>query len=569
MPMTRKRSLPSSSPSNDPTTAYARSVVDGNVPAGKWQRAACARHLADLAASEAGSEWIFRPELAAKAFGIFSLCRHFKGEWAGEPIRLEPWQQFIVGSLMGWVSRETGLRRFRNAFVELPRGNGKSTVAGGLLLLFAFFLNEGGAEAYSVATKKDQARISFQAARQMLLRSKSLQKHVDKPIGKYNVHNSATESKMEALGADADTLDGLRPFIVVVDEVHKLPSGDLVEVMESGMGTRQDPLLFEITTAGVDDQSVYGQHHLLTTRVLDGTVDLPQWFGFIAEADPEDDWTIEATWAKANPNYGVSVKPDFLRKECKKAIANPAEQSKFRRLYLGQKVEAVESYFSTSDWRACPQLPPDAELRRYDCWLGFDLSSTTDITAAVLLWVMSADEWAIRPYFWMPEETLVERGHEDRLPYDQMARDRLIHTTQGRTIDRQQVRREVKALCETWKPKGLCADPWQMHELGPQWGDEDHLPVVMVPQRFEKLSEPTKMTQARIINRRIRHDHHPLMTVMIGNAAKREDENGNVRVSKRKSRGRIDGVQAMLNAIAEVPISKPADLQLFFLGGQA
>jgi phage terminase large subunit-like protein len=556
--------LPDSLPSSDPTTAYAQAVVAGDVPAGQWQRAACARHLADLAAAD--SPWVFRPDLAAKAFGIFSLYRHYKGEWAGERIKLEPWQEFIIGSLMGWVSKDTGRRRFRNAFIELPRGNGKSTLAGGLLVLFGFFLNEGGAEAYSVATKKDQARISFQAGRQMLLRSPALSKHVE--IGKYNVHNPATESKMEALGADADTLDGLRPFIVVVDEVHKLPSGDLVEVMESGMGTRMDPLLFEITTAGKDDHSVYGQHHLLTTRVLDGTVDLPQWFGFVAAADPDDDWTQETTWRKANPNYGVSVKPDFLQKECKKALANPAEQSKFRRLYLGQKVEAVEAYFSVPDWRVCPKLPTDAELKALPCWIGFDLSSTTDLTAAVIVWKMAGDELAIKPILWMPEDTLVERGHEDRMPYDHFAREGWLRTTGGRTIDRQQVRRQLVELAHQWRPKSICADPWQMHELGAQLAEEDKVPVVLVPQRFEKLSEPMKALQARIIERRVRHDHNPLMTVMVGNVTPREDENGNVRPSKRKSRGRIDGIQALLNAISEIPIVKAQAPSFFVAGGR-
>jgi phage terminase large subunit-like protein len=556
--------LPESSPSSDPTTAYARSVVDGTFPAGQWHRKACARHLADLGVVD--SPWVFRADLAAKSLGIFGLYRHYKGEWAGERIKLEPWQQFIVGSLMGWVSKETGRRRFRNAFIELPRGNGKSTLAGGLLVLFAFFLDEGGAEAYSVATKKDQARISFQAGRQMLLRSPALSKHVD--IGKYNVHNPTTESKMEALGADADTLDGLRPFIVVVDEVHKLPSGDLVEVMESGMGTRMDPLMFEITTAGKDDHSVYGQHHLLSTRVLDGTVDLPQWFGFIAAADPDDDWTQESTWKKANPNYGVSVKPDFMRNECQKALANPAEQAKYRRLYLGQKVEAVEAYFSVPDWRACPPLPAETDLLAHPCWMGFDLSSTTDLTAAVLVWQLPGDEWAVRPILWMPEDTIVERGHEDRMPYDQLRRDGWLRVTTGRTIDRQQIRRQLVELAKKWKPKAICADPWQMHELGPQLAEEDKIPVILVPQRFEKLSEPMKIAQARIIERRIRHDHNPLMTVMIGNVTPREDENGNVRTSKRKSRGRIDGVQAMLNAVAEIPIIKPVAPSFFVAGGR-
>ncbi len=557
--------MPSSLPSSDPVTQYAHVVVDGVVPAGKWQRLSCARHLSDLKASADGSRWVFRPELADKAFGIFSLYRHFKGEWAGERIRLEPWQQFIVGSLMGWVDRETGLRRYRNAFVELPRGNGKSTIAGGLLVLFAFFLNEGGAEAYSVATKQDQARISFQAGRQMLLRSPALKKHVT--IGKYNVHNVETESKMEALGADADTLDGLRPFLVVVDEVHKLKSGDLVDVMESGMGTRQDPLLFEITTAGNDDQSVYGQHFLLSTRVLDGTVDLPQWFAFIAAADVDDDWTIEPTWRKANPNFGVSVKAEFMRNEAAKALANPAEQSKFRRLYLGQKVQESNAFFSVEDWRACPKLPSEVDLRLRPCWLGFDLSTTTDITAAVLVWLLERGEYAVRPYFWMPEDTLEERGHEDRMPYVRWKADGHLMTTPGRTIDRQMVRRKVAELSKAWKVKEFCADPWQMHDLGKQLGEEDGVPVVLVPQRYEKLSVPMNLLQGKIIERHIRHDHNPLMTVMIGNTATKDDDRGNVMPSKRKSRGRIDGVQAMLNAIAQIPVVSNSAPQFFVLGG--
>ncbi len=553
----------SSSRSSDPVTAYARSVVDGTVPAGKWQRAACSRHLADL---EADSEWIFRPELAAKAFGIFGLFRHYKGsEWAGQRIVLQPWQQFIVGSLMGWVHRKTGLRRFRNAFIELPRGSGKSTLAGGLLVMFAFFLGEGGAEAYSVATKKDQARISFQAGRQMLLRSPALKKHAT--IGKYNIHNAATESKMEALGADADTLDGLRPFIVVVDEVHKLPDSDLIDVMQSGMGTRLDPLMFEITTAGDDDQSVYGQHFLLSTRVLDGTVDLPEWFAFIAAADQQDDWTLEETWRKANPNYGVSVKPDFLRTEAKKAIANPAEQSKFRRLYLGQKVQAVDAYFSSEDWKACPRLPSDADLRACPCWLGFDLSSTTDITAAVLIWQLPGDEFAIQPHFWMPADTIADRSHQDRMPYERWAGDKLITLTPGRAIDRQIVRRDLAALFKAWKVKEFCADPWQMHDLGEQLA-QDGVNVVLVLQRYEKLSVPMKILQGKILERRIRHDHHPLMTVMIGNAKAKEDDRGNVMPSKRLSRGRIDGVQALLTGLSQVPVVAPSGIQLFFIGGR-
>lgn len=559
--------MPSSSLSNDPVTAYARRVSSGEILAGKWHRLACDRHLRDLRDSHEGtSRYVFRPELAGKAFGIFSLYRHFKGEWAGQPIHLEPWQQFIVGSLMGWVDRETGLRRYRNAFVELPRGNGKSTIAGGLLVLFGFFLGEGGAEAYSVATKKDQARISFQAGRQMLLRSSALKKHVT--IGKYNVHSLTTESKMEALGADADTLDGLRPFIVVVDEVHKLPSSDLTDVMESGMGTRLDPLMFEITTAGDDDQSVYGQHHLLSTRVLEQTVPLPEWFAFIAAADPDDDWTLPETWQKANPNYGVSVKADFLHKEAKKAIANPPEQAKFRRLYLGQKVQPVDGYFSMADWQACPDLPDETILRRCPCWIGLDLSSSIDVTAAVLVWKLEHGEIGIKPYFWIPNDNIVERGRRDRVPYDLWLSQRHLRVSEGNVIDHQQIRREVAALAHEWKVQGVCYDRWHAPELAQNLKDEDHVNMIEIRQTGEVLTAPTKALQALILERRVRHDRNPLMTWMVSNARVRDEaDRGIAIISKRRSRGRVDGAQATVNVLTQFSVRESAP-QLFFVGGK-
>jgi phage terminase large subunit-like protein len=548
-----------SSRSNDPVTAYAARVASGELPAGQWQIAACTRHLRDLDRDA----YRFRPDLARRAFELFGKFRHYKGEWGGRPIVLEPWQQFVIGSLMGWTDASGTRRKYRHAFIELPRGNGKSTLAGGLLVMFAFFLDEPGSESYSVATKKDQARISFQAGRQMLLRSPTLKKRVT--ITKYNVHSLSTESKMEALGSDADTLDGLRPFFVCVDEVHKLPSADVIDVMESGMGTRDNPLMFEITTAGDDDQSVYGQHALLTQRVLSGVIDLDDWFGFIAAADPGDDWTVETTWRKANPNFAISVKPDFLRSEVAKALANPAEQPKVRRLYLGQKLQAVESYFSLEDWNACPPLPDEDTLRRSPCWIGLDLSSSVDVTAAVLIWKLPNEEIALAPKFWLPEADLDNRGHRDRVPYRSYIPTWLT-VTEGNTIDRPRVRREVAALAQSWQARAIGYDPWHAPELVQALKDEDGLTPVKVPQSFEMLSPAMKELQALILRRRVRHDRNPLMTIMVSNVVPRFDEKGNVMPSKRRSRGRIDGVQATLDSLAMLQRDKPPDFGFFFVG---
>lgn len=532
----------------DSVTAYARSVVDGVKPAGKWHRRACERHLRDLQRNDWG--WTFKFSLAKRAFEFFSLFRHYKGrEWVGRPIYLEDWQQFIVGSLLGWVD-ESGLRRFRNAFIELPRGQGKSTMAGGLLVLLTFFDDEAGAEGYSVATKKDQARITFQAGRQMVLRSSALRDHIS--VSKYNLHSAATESKMEALGADADTLDGLRPHIVVADEVHKHPSPDLIEVVESGMGTRLQPLLVEITTAGKDDDAgIYAQHYLLSTRILDQVVELDEWFTFIAAADPDDDWTLESTWAKANPNFGISIRPDHMRKECRKALANPPEQAKFRRLYLGQKSQLSEGYFSVDDWKACPPLPEDVELARYPCWVGVDLSSTVDVTAAVIVWRISVDEIAVKPFFWLPTDNLEDRARRDRIPYALYVEQGWLSLTEGNTVDRVALRPLFRSMMRERKARGLCYDPWHAAEMMQNMKDEDHVRVLPVAQTFQILSQPMKDLQAMILRRRVRHDENPLMTIMVANVVKREDEKSNVMPSKRKSRGRIDGVSATLNVLSQ------------------
>jgi phage terminase large subunit-like protein len=542
----------------DPATLYALKVVHGEQLAGKWVRLACERHLRDKAAAERGeTKWRWRPELGNRAIGLFGLFRHYKGKWGGQPVILELWQKFIVSSIFSWVDRATGLRRFRNAFVEMPRGQGKSTLAAGILIILTFFDNESGAEGYSFATKKDQARIVFKTARQMIMRSPALRELIT--VQRHNLHDEDTESKLEALGANEDTLDGLRPHCAVGDEIHKHKTPDLVEVIESGMGTREQPLLFNITTAGEADglESVYGQQVSISAQVLEGHAqgfELPEWFAYMASADPEDDWTLETTHIKANPNWGVSVNPEFVRKELRKALANPAEQPKFRRLYLGQRVQAVDAYFSLVDWDACPDLPPDEELRKYPSWIGLDLSSSVDVTAAVQVWKLGADEIAIRPMLWIPEDGLEDRRRKDKVPYPQWVSDGHMFTTPGNTIDRAAIRRKVVEVAKDWKVKAVCYDPWHADEMTQLMQDEDKITMIQVPQRFAMLSEPTKASQVLILRRRVRHDKNPAMRSHIGNAKPRIDDRENVMLCKKRSRGRIDGAQGWQTAMNQVKV---------------
>lgn len=543
---------------DDPATLYALKVVHGEQLTGKWVRLACERHLRDKAAAERGEgRWAWRPELGTRAIGLFGLFRHYKGKLGGQPIVLQLWQKFIVASLFAWVDRETWLRRFRNAFVEMPRGQGKSTLAAGILIILTFFDNENGAEGYSFATKKDQARIVFTTARQMILRSPALRDMIT--VLRHNLHQEETESKLEALGANEDTMDGLRPHGAVGDEIHKHKTPDQIEVIESGMGTREQPMLFLITTAGEGDglETAYGQQVSISTQVLEGYANgfvLDEWFAYMASADPEDDWGQESTWIKANPNWGISVNPEFVWKEFRKAIANPAEQPKFRRLYLGQRVQAVDAYFSIADWDACPDLPSDEELRKYPSWIGLDLSSSVDVTAAVQIWKLASDEIAIRPMLWIPEDGLDERRLRDKIPYPTWVSQGWMRTTPGNTIDRGTIRRDVVEIAKEWKVKAVCYDPWHADEMVQAMQDEDHLTLVQVPQRFAMLSEPTKSLQTMILRRRVRHNRNPAMRNHIGNAKTRDDDRENVMLCKKRSRGRIDGAQATCTGLNQVKV---------------
>jgi phage terminase large subunit-like protein len=549
-----------SSDGSDPVSTYARDVVEGRIPAGQWHKAACTRHLRDLETAESqGLVW--KPWLAFKVVLFARLCRHFKGrKWAGRPVELEPWEVFIVGSLFGWVRSRDGFRRFVDAFIELPRGQGKSTLAAIILLFMTFFDNEPGADGYCYATKKDQARIVFRTARRFVLASPLLKKLIT-PY-RSTLFNEETESKVDILGSDSDNQDGLRPHVAVADEVHRQKTPDMMEVVESGMGTLDQPLHFKITTAGESAESVYEQQVRISTQVLDGTVDIPEWFAFIAAADPEDDPELEETWRKANPNFGISVNPDFLRKEMRKAKANPYEWVKFRRLYLGQKVGAADGYLPLLDWDVCAQQDPvsDEQLRGLPCWLGLDLSSRIDLTAGVLVWLLPDGRCVWRPKFWVPEVGLEERRRRDRVPFTAWVEQGHIEATEGNVVHLGVVREWIVEQKAAWPLlQEVCYDPWGAGEIVQTLKDDHGMRVVEVRQGPRTLSEPMKRTQELVLEHDLDPSTNPVLRWNAGNLKARVDANDNVAPCKRKSRGRIDGMTAGITALSRAllqPVKK-------------
>jgi phage terminase large subunit-like protein len=412
-----------------PVTSYARAVAEGQVLTGHLVRLACERHLEDLA-SGAGRGLRFDPAAAHHAIEFFGYLRHSKGEWAGQTFTLAPWQAFIVGSLFGW-RRADGLRRFRTAYCAVPRKNGKSSTSAGIGLYLLVADGERGAEVYSAATTRDQARIVFDEAKRMVASSPALRRRVEPLIN--NLHVAATASRFMPLSADSSTMDGLNVHGAIIDELHAHKTRGVVDVLDTATGARRQPLLFEITTAGYDRHSICYEHHDYSGKVLGGVLQDDSWFAYIAAADEGDDWTSPAVWRKANPNFGISVKEDDLARKAEKAIALPGAQNAFRRLHLNEWTEQAERWIDMAAWDACDG-PVDLEaLRGRPSFGGLDLSTTTDVTA--LAWVFppyGGDErWRVLSRYFVPEDNLRKRAERDRVPYDLWAAQGFIEATSG------------------------------------------------------------------------------------------------------------------------------------------
>ena len=528
---------------------YAEQVVAGKVVAGSAVRAACERHLRDLAAQPARG-FYFDEKAAAHAIEFFSYLKHSKGEWAGERFTLEAWQCFIVGCLFGWMEK-TGVRRFTHAYIEVPRKNGKSTLAAGVGLYLFAADGEPGAEVYTAGTKRDQARIPHGEAIRMVKKSRSLRQRIR--IRRDNLSIEGTASKYEPLGADQGTDDGLNPHGAIIDELHAHKTSGVVDVLTSALGARRQPLIFRITTAGYDQYSVCREEHEHSEAVLNRTIEDDSWFAYIATIDEGDNWASPKSWRKANPNYGVSVRPSYLRDECARAKQMPSRQNTFRRLHLDEWTAQEERWIPLEMWDATAGIVEPAKLRARECYGGLDLSSTTDLTAFLLDFPPEEDGGLqpVLPFFWLPGDDLVERSKRDRVPYDQWVREGLIQLTEGNVVDYDAVRKEINRLGELYDIREIAFDRWGAHQVS-QDLDADGFTVVPMGQGYVSMSPPTKEFEKLVLSARICHGGHKVLRWMADCVTVRRDPHDNmkpVKPDRRKSSKRIDGIVALIMAL--------------------
>lgn len=569
----KKLSTVKASPGLNPLDDYANSVISGRVLAGKYHRLSCERHVRDVR-RQGTPGFPFRLNLhhVARFLAFVRELKHYKGQWAGQRIVLQPHQVFRLGSMFGWVHVETGLRRFRRSYHEIPRKNGKSLEAATVALYLTFFDGEGGAEGYCAATKKDQARIVWGDAAQLV---KTSILHVGIQSYARNLNDPVTMSKLEPLGSDSDSTDGLNPHLIIQDEFHAQKDRRMIDVLETATGAREQPHDMRITTAGDDPVSPGGDEHAYACQVLDDVLTDESYFAFIAHADPADlegdRWLTEATARKANPNWGVSVKPDDLKALALKAKNMPAAAAAYQQKRLNVWVNTAAPWLSLDGWRRGQTTWTAADMHGEECWIGVDLSSKIDLTAVVIVFPPTATrkQWRVLPWCLTPADTLEERAQRDRAPYLVWRDQGLLRTCAGNRIDQDAVRALVADAAKVFDVQQIGIDPWNAGNLVKELGEDGH-EVIEIPQTLQQMSAPAKDFEADVLDGLVDAGGNPLMAWCISNVVVYRDGKDNIYPVKKKSRGRIDPVIAALMARKLAAIDgdvKPPAFQMLVLGG--
>lgn len=557
----------------NPLDAYAQSVVSGAVPAGKYHRLACARHLRDRA-REGTPEFPFRleEERVDRLVRFAEKLKHYKGQWAGTFIHLEPWEQFILGSVIGWVHTGTGLRRFRTAFHEIPRKNGKTLLAAIVLLYLAFFDGEQGAEGYCIALKRDQAKLVFNDARK-LVQSSGLKTRLRIQVA--NLYRDDTASKAQPLGADHDSTDGLNPNVVIVDEMHAMKDRGMLDVMETATGARAQPVIYIITTFGNDSVSPWGDQHDYATKILEQVLTDESFFYFAAHADPEDEWPSPETARKANPNYGISVNPEDLAAKVLKAKGIPSAAATYKQKHLNLLVSSSNPCLSVDGWRKGQTKWTPNDLAHQPCYVGIDLASKLDLCCCSLVFPPTSGRatWRLIQHIWTPADTLVDRAHRDRAPYLVWRDQGWLVATEGTQIDHQLIRGVLVAARERYDIQQIGFDPWHADTLINQLIHEDgfaETQVLAVPQTYGGMSSACLKVQAEILGGAMDARGCPVTAWSVSNVVANHDGKDNLMFAKGKSRGRIDPVIAatigMALALRQSAVAAPA-FQMLVFGG--
>ena len=538
---------------------YAQRVSTGDIPACKWTRLAVDRQLADLQRETSEDwPWVFDENCAARICEFIELLPHIKGKWARERrlIELDAWQCFVLTTVFGWLHKDTGLRRFREVYLEVPRKNAKSTLSSGVALYMLTADGEQGAEIYSAATTRDQARIVFDDAKGMAERTPDLRTYLGVAILTHSITVAHTSSKFSPLAAEASTQDGLNVHFACLDELHAHKKRDLYDVIDTARGAREQSLLWIITTAGSDRSGICYERRTHVTKVLDRVISDETTFGLIYTIDDNDDPFDPASWAKANPNWLVSVLRDDMEAAARKAESMPSALNNFLTKRLNVWVSGESPWMDMRAWERCA----DTSLQLSDfagekCWAGLDLAQKKDFAALCLVFQRDGT-WYVFTRLYLNELAVSESGNAHLSGW---ARSGYVQVTDGDITDFDVLAEDLRSYCKQFDMQEIAFDPaLSMYFAGKLI--EEGLPLVEIAQRALFFTPPLIQVENLVLEKKLKFDGNPVMTWMVSNLVVKVSKFNELRSpTKERPENKIDGPMAMLMALGRAMANEPKE----------
>ncbi|HGK7342997.1 TPA: terminase large subunit [Streptococcus suis] len=484
---------------------------------------------------------------ADRAVTFINNLSHTKGKWAGKRFDLLPWQEQIVRDLFGIV-KEDGNRQFLTAYIEIPKKNGKSELAAAIALYLLYADNEASAEVYGAACDRNQASIVFDVAKQMVQMSRPLDKRSKIMGATKRIVNYSNAGFYQVLSAETGTKHGLNVSGLVFDEIHAQPNRHLYDVLTKGSGdAREQPLFFIITTAGTDRNSICYELHTKALDILNGRKNDTSFYPVVYGLSDEDDWNDEENWRRANPSLGHTIGIDRVREAYQQALDNPAEENVFKQLRLNMWTSSSVAWIPEHVYAKGNDPIQYESLKGRSCYAGLDLSSTSDITAFVLVFPPRFEEenYIVLPYFWLPEDTLELRCRRDHVLYDVWERQGYIKTTEGNVVHYGFIEKFIEELSEIYHIKEIAYDRWNATQMVQNL---EGMGLTMVPfgQGYKDMSPPSKELYKLMMEGKIQHGGHPVLKWMGQNVVMRQDPAGNIKPDKEKSVEKIDGIVALI-----------------------
>ena len=527
-----------------PAEIYAEQVHDGVILVCEFVQLAVKRYYADLE-NALDKGWHFDKKAAMRAINFIERLKHTKGEWAGQRFRLEPWQQFVLWNIFGWKLAD-GTRRFRYVYIEIARKNGKTALSAGVGLYMLFADGEARPEVYSAATVKDQAKICFADAVE-IVKATDLKNYLS-PFRNSIVYE-LKGGTFKPLSSDYGTHDGLNPSCGIIDEFHAHRDSGMFDVIKSAFGARKQPLMFIITTAGFNKAGACYAYRENVIKVLRGVNEDDLLFGIIYTLDNKEEWENPKMWIKSNPNLGVSLSVDYLADQVRDAKNRPEAVRNVMTKNINLWVDAEKTWILDEVWMRCVGTTHKEELKGCACWGGLDLSNVSDITAYVLIFHEN-DRFQLLPFFWIPEEKMQEKVRKENINYDKWVADRYVTVTSGNVIDYDFVKADILRIVADYDLRSSAYDRWNSSQTIIDLQNEG-MAFNPFGQGYGSMSAPTKEFEKLVLTEKIEHFGNPVLRWMLSTTVTKTDPAGNIKPEKEKSVQKIDGIVGSIMALGE------------------